>query len=99
MNDHLARALAAVDAANADDPTTVEVEGRSVPRELIYGRRMSAWLERLAPDASEPLQVAVRAQHIQRWKIPRASYPEGRAGYRRWRSELARMHAELAGRI
>ena len=99
MNDRLARALAAVDAANGEDPTSVDVDGQPVPRELVYGRRMSAWLERLVPDASEALCLAVRAQHIQRWKVPRSAYPEGRTGYKRWRSELARMHAELAARI
>ncbi len=95
----LARALEAIDAANREDPETVEVDGGREPRELVYGRRMSAWLERLLPDASEPLQIAVRAQHIRRWTSPRAAYPEGRAGYKKWRSELARMHAELAAQI
>jgi hypothetical protein len=99
MSDPLARALAAIDAANAEDPSTLELDGRPVARELVYGQRMSAWLARLAPDASEPLQVAVRAQHLQRWKVARASYPEGRSGYKRWRSDLARMHADLASRI
>jgi hypothetical protein len=88
--DRLARALAAIDAANAEDPAG---------KELVYGQRMTAWLAKLAPDAGEPLQIAVRAQHIQRWKIARAAYPEGRAGYKRWRSELARMHAEQAAAI
>ena len=99
MSDRLDRAFAAVDSANAEDPTTVVVDGEPVPAELLYGRRMSAWLDRLVPDATEPLRIAVRAQHIQRWKIPRSAYPEGRAGYKRWRSELARVHAELAGKI
>jgi len=99
MGERLARTLAAIDAAHAADPDTIEVDGREVPRELVYGQRMSLWLERLQPDASEALQVAVRAQHIQRWKVPRSAYPEGRTGYKRWRSELARMHAELAARI
>jgi len=99
MEDRLARALAAIDAANAEDPNTIEVDGRSIARELVYGQRMSAWLGRLVPDASEALRVAVRAQHVQRWKVSRTSYPEGRTGYKRWRSDLARMHADLAGRI
>jgi hypothetical protein len=86
----LARAIAAIDAANAEDPAG---------KELVYGQRMTAWLAKLLPDAGEPLQIAVRAQHIQRWKIPRSAYPEGRTGYKRWRSELARMHADLAAGI
>ena len=99
MSGELEAALAAIDAANGQDPGTIDSDGRAEPRELVYGRRMSAWLERLAPDAGEPLRIAVRAQHIQRWKIPRGDYPQGRAGYKRWRADLARMHAELAAGI
>ncbi len=99
MNERLARALAAIDAANAEDPSTIVLDDRPVARELVYGQRMSAWLDRLAPDASEALRIAVRAQHIRRWQVPRASYPEGRTGYKRWRSDLARKHADLAAGI
>ena len=60
---------------------------------------MSRWLERLDPDASEPLRLAARAQHLCRWKIDRSSYPEGRQGYLRWRRDCAEMHARLAGEI
>jgi hypothetical protein len=95
----LADTLAAFDAANAADPNTVELDGETVAAEVLYARRMTAWLERVAPDASENLQLAVRAQHICRWKTPRADYPEGRAGYKRWRSDLARAHADIAGEI
>jgi len=97
--DRLEAALARIDDANGEDPTVVEHDGARVAKELLYARRMSARLAALAPDASEALQLAVRAQHIQRWKIPRASRPEGTTGYKQWRSELARMHAELTGRI
>ncbi len=90
-----ARAIAAIDAANAEDPN-VEADG---PHELVYGRSMSAWLDRLAPDASEALRLAVRAQHLERWRLPRRDYPEGKPGYLRWRSELGRRHAERAGEI
>jgi hypothetical protein len=88
-------ALARFDAVNAEDPRQ---EGGE-PAELIYGRRMTAWLERLAPDASEELRLAARAQHIGRWRLPRERFPDGRAGYKRWRSECARMHADTAGAI
>ena len=60
---------------------------------------MTAWLERLAPDASEALRLAARGQHICRWTIPRDSYPMDRAGYLRWRNECKRMHAEKLGEI
>ena len=61
------RVIAAIDAANARDPHRVEAEGRPEPAELVYGRRMSAALARMTPDASEQLRIAVRGQHIERW--------------------------------
>lgn len=88
-------AIAAFDAANAEDPNLDE--GR--PKELLYAQRMSAMLDRFAPDASEAVRLAVRAQHIQRWKTPRASYPMDRQGYLQWRTGLYKFHAETAGRI
>jgi hypothetical protein len=77
--------LDAIDAVNANDP----VEGRA----LAYGQRMSARLSAFAPDASEALQIAARAQHIERWVMPRASYPMDRIGYLRWRKDLQQHHA------
>ncbi len=88
--DRLAAVLAAIDAANAADPHH-EADGR--PVELVYGERMSAELARLAPDASEALRIAARGQHVERWKLPREDYPEGRTGYLAWRTEQARRHA------
>jgi hypothetical protein len=97
MDGHrLERTLAAIDAANAADPRR-DAEGTA--EALAYGRRMSEALARLHPDASAALRIAVRAQHIERWKSPRESYPEGRVGYLRWRTDLARMHAERAGEL
>lgn len=86
----LAAVLAAIDAANAADPHH-EADGR--PVELVYGERMSAELARQVPDASEHLQIAARGQHVERWKLPREAYPDGRAGYLAWRTEQARRHA------
>jgi hypothetical protein len=60
---------------------------------------MSAWLEKLSSQASEPLKLAVRCQHIRRWAIPRSAYPEGRVGYLRWRKEQSLAHAAVAGEI
>jgi hypothetical protein len=89
------------DAVNREDPRR-EVDpatGEEIAVELLYARRMTARLAALSADASAPLRLAVRAQHIARWRIARAAYPEGRAGYKRWRSALARSHADLAGSI
>ena len=92
-------AIERIDAANSADPESVVRDGVARPRELVYSERMSRWLERLAPDASEALRLAVRAQHIRRWTIPRANYPEGKRGYHHWRTTLYKFHAEQAGAI
>jgi len=89
-----ARALKAIDAANADDPNRICVDGQMRPAELVYSERMSAMLARLVPEASEALRLAARAQHLRRWTVPRDSYPLDRAGYHRWRGDLKRKHAE-----
>jgi hypothetical protein len=91
----LARALAGIDAVHAEDP---EKEGGR-PKELVYAERMSAWLARLVPQASEALQLAVRCQHLRRWAIPRASFPEGKLGYLSWRKQESLAHAALAGEL
>jgi hypothetical protein len=91
--------IAAIDAANGRDPKTVDIDGRAVPAELLYGQRMSAALATLAPDASELLRIAVRGQHIERWTSPRASYPAGRPGYLKWRSDLKDYRARRLGEI
>lgn len=91
--------IAAIDAANAGDPNLVGASGHARPAELVYSEHMSAMLARLYPDASEMLMLAVRAQHLRRWQVPRASYPMDRAGYHRWRNDLKRKHAGWAGEI
>ncbi len=93
------QALEMIDAANARDPNLETVDGENQPKELVYGRRMSACLERLAPGASDLVRIAARAQHIERWTVPRGSYPEGKKGYHRWRTDLGRFHADRAGEI
>ena len=92
-------ALARFDQASADDPNRELVDGVEQPRELVYSRRMTATLERFAPEAPEAVRLAAHCQHIRRWTVPRDTYPEGRDGYRRWRTDLARFHAETAAEI
>lgn len=91
----LARAIAAIDAANADDPNSLEVRGRVRPKELAHAELVSDWIEELLPDASEALRLAARAHHVRRWEIARGGYPTGRAGYHRWRKALQDHHAEV----
>src|SRR4051812_38399996 len=97
--DRFSTAIERIDAANARDPSRTVVDGVGVPHELHYARRMTEWLARLEPLASEALRLAVRCQHLERWAIPRADYPMDRAGYHRWRTELGKFHAERAGEI
>src|SRR5215510_10607272 len=91
--------IAAIDAANAADPNSIEVEGQRQPAELVYGRRMSTTLAQMAPAPSEPLRIAARGQHIERWRSPRKSYPDGRAGYLKWRKDLKEVHAQRLSEI
>ena len=90
-------AIAAFDKANAEDPNTESCLDRNFPKELLYALRMGEMQERYAPEASEAVRLAVRAQHIQRWKIPRKDFPMDRQGYLQWRTRLYKFHAETAG--
>lgn len=92
-------ALRRFDEENARDPNVETADGVSHPRELLYAQRLSAWVLRLCPDASEPLRLAARCQHICRWEIPRSSYPMTRPGYLKWRADLKQFHAQKTGEI
>jgi hypothetical protein len=74
-----------IDAAHAADPHRTP-EGRAA--ELVYADRMEAWVARLVPGASPLLRLAARCQHLERWHVPRATFPDGRAGYLAWRKSL-----------
>ena len=89
------QAIALFDAANAEDPNRDEDQ----PKELLYARRMSDMIGRFAPAAGEVAQLAVRAQHIRRWTVPRSDYPLGKPGYFAWRTGLYRFHADTAGEL
>ena len=89
-----AEAIAAIDAANSDDPTTIEVRGEVRPKEQAHAELMTEWLARLDPHATDAQHLAARAHHLRRWTIARSEYPEGRAGYLRWRTALKKQHAE-----
>jgi hypothetical protein len=90
-------AIAAIDAANAQDPQRVRVRDREGPKEILHAELVTEWVRDLAPDATEPLLLAARGHHLRRWAVPRSSYPAGRASYLRWRRDLHERHArELA---
>ena len=92
-------ALARFDQANGDDPNFELIEGTPQPKELVYARRMTEWLDQLDPEAGEALRLSARCQHIRRWVISRSEFPSGRVGYRRWRTTLADYHAQTAAAI
>ena len=98
-NYQLTAALAAYDALNAQDPRTQSTPEGDQPYELLYGHRMSERLALYAPDAPPALRLAARAQHLERWKIPRQDYPMDRPGYLKWRNDLKAYHARRAGEI
>jgi hypothetical protein len=93
--ERFSRAMALFDAANAQDPNLDEGQ----PKELLYAQRMSDMIARFAPDASEASQLAVRAQHIQRWMVPRNTYPMTKEGYHAWRTGLYTFQADSAGEL
>ena len=95
MNEKFAAAIRRFDEENSRDPNSEN--GR--PRELLYAERLTNWVLKLCPDASEPLRLAARCQHIRRWESPRENYPMTRAGYLKWRADLKKFHAEKSGDI
>jgi hypothetical protein len=84
---------------NSHDPNLETVNGISHPRELLYAQRLTDWVLRLCPAASEELRLAARGRHICRWEIPRQSYPMTRAGYLQWRAALKKFRAQKTGGI
>lgn len=97
--DNYQKAVELIDAANREDPNTETSEGRAWPKELLYSYRMVDMQERYAPDADEAMKLALRAQHIQRWKSPRDAYPMNRKGYHLWRTELYKFHADTVAAL
>lgn len=95
----LAAALRLIDEAHAQDPKKVEVDGRNQPYELLYSQKMSQYLERRSPSASDTLRLAIRAQHLRRWEIPRDSYAMNKVGYHAWRTYLKKRQADMALQI
>ncbi len=94
-----AEAMRRFDTENSRDPNKEIVDGQPVARELLYARWLSAWVVKLAPNASESLRLAAHSQHICRWEIPRNSYPMDKPGYLRWRADLKKFHASKSAGI
>lgn len=90
------KAIALIDAANSEDPNQETADDKVWPKELLYSHRMSDMLQHYMPDADDAMKLAIRAQHIQRWKSPRDAYPMDRIGYLQWRKGLYKFHAQTA---
>ncbi len=85
-----------IDRAHSADPNRA-ADGASA--ELVYADRMERWVGRLIPDAQPLLLLAARCQHLERWTVPRATFPEGRPGYFAWRKSLYRQQADRARQL
>jgi hypothetical protein len=88
-----ADAVAAIDAANGGDPQQITARGDTLPLALAHGQMAAEWVERLHPDADETWLLAARAHHLRRWELPRSQYPDGKAGYLRWKRDQKQRHA------
>jgi len=88
-----------IDSANQQDPNRVSADGKDWPKELLYSERMSDMLQRYAADADDTMKLAIRAQHIERWKSPRNAYPMDRIGYLQWRKDLYKIQANTAAEL
>lgn len=99
ISQKLSKAFQLFDEANSRDPNIETYEGKEFPKELLYAIRMTQTLNEFAPEASEGLQLAARAQHICRWQIPRSDYDMNRVGYLKWRQNLKKFHALKASEL
>jgi len=100
VTERLDSAIAGIDAANAADPNSAAgPDGIPGPKELVHSRVATDWIHRLTDEPSEAQLIAARAHHLRRWEVPRTTYPEGRAGYLKWRRDRKIAHAEQVGSI
>ncbi len=56
--------------------------------------RVGRWVSRLVAEPSDALVLAARAQHLERWAIPRDTFPIDRAGYFKWRKAVQQRQRE-----
>ncbi|HEX8378483.1 MAG TPA: DUF4202 domain-containing protein [Pedobacter sp.] len=95
-NKKIVKAFELFDQYNSKDPKQYTWNNEAYPQELFLAQQLHQWVLKLDPAAAEPLLLASRCQHIGRWEVPRDTYPDGKAGYLNWRSNLAKYHAQKA---
>jgi len=88
------RTIQLIDEENSSDPNIEVFDEKEYPKELLYALRMTERLEKFDSNPSEAVRLAIRCQHICRWKISRNSYEMNRNGYFLWRRDLYKFHAE-----
>ncbi len=93
------KVITEISRRNEADPNSENDNGTDRPKELLYTERMAKTVAEFAPNASLELQIACRAQHIERWAYPRSDYELGRVGYLTWRKMLYSKHAEITSEI
>ena len=100
INDpQLIEAFEIFDSIHQKDPNQKIVGGQHVSCSVLYHHKLSEWLDRIVNNPSVPLRLAARSQHIQRWLIPRSTYPMNKSGYRKWRTRLNQFHAKTAADV
>ena len=95
----LVAALSAFESIHHEDARSVTIEGEVTPRSVHYHRRLLHWMLHFEPEPSVALRLAAACQHVRRWTIPRSTYEQGRVGYRQWRTDLSRVHVEIASGV
>lgn len=95
----LDKAFELFDDYNKRSPERLVWDNVDYPIEYFYAIKLHDWVTKLDPEADESLLLASRCQHIGRWEIARKSYPDGRVGYLKWRSDLSKYHAGIAAEI
>lgn len=100
-SDHelIADLYAEFDRLNSADPKTVQTETGEVPFQLFHSRELTSNIHKLTSSPSIALLLAARSQHLLRFTKPRSSYPEGKAGYHKWKNDLKAFHAEKTSEI
>ena len=93
------KACESFEAAHAEDPRTIQVNGETIPYSVHYHRRMVHHLKEMEPNPKEEVELTARCQHIRRWTRPRSEYPQGRKGYFDWRTAVKVFHAQQAAEI
>jgi len=93
------KAVSLMDDSNSKDPNIEIDNGKEWPKELLYSHHMSEMLERYKPEVDDVAKLAIRGQHIQRWKSPRDAYPMDRKGYHQWRADLYKFHAGIVAEL